>query len=120
MTFEVLNSSTNTFKLGAIEAWTGTNWSSGFNLVGGINLDIGRHPFFTFSATAGVNYQLRAVGTNYGDFTLKITETNAPIIVIQPFDRTVSTNGSVFFWRCGRRPAAGIPTVFLPVALQWS
>ncbi len=115
VTFEVLNSSTNTFKLGAVEAWTGTNWSSGFNLVGGISLDIGRHPFFTFSATAGTIYQLRATGTNYGDFTLKITETNAPIIVIQPFSRTVSTNGSVFFGVV----AAGNPPSSPPFSYQW-
>jgi hypothetical protein len=97
VTFEVLNSSTNTIKLGAIDAWVGTNWSSGFDLAGGIDLDIGRHPFFTFSATAGTTYQLRVVGTNHGDFTLRITETNTPIVVIQPHSRTVSTNGSVFF-----------------------
>ncbi len=115
VTIEVLDFSTNTFKLGAIDAWTGTNWSSGFAFVAGICLDIGRHPFLTFSATAGTTYQLRAIGTNYGDFTLKIAETNVPIIVVQPLTRTVSTNGSVFFGVV----AAGKPPSSPPFCYQW-
>jgi hypothetical protein len=115
VTIELLNSSTNEFKLGGIDAWEGTNWSSGFNLVGGMSLDIGRHPFYTFAATAGTTYQLRVVGTNYGDFTLRITETNRPIIVIQPFSRTVSKNGSVFFGVV----AAGNPPFSVSFAYQW-
>src|ERR1043166_3285265 len=76
VTLEVVNFSTNEFKLGAIDVWTGTSLPSGSNFVAGIALDIGRHPFLSFSANAGTTYQLRVAGTNYGDFTLRITETN--------------------------------------------
>ena len=115
VTLEVLNFSTNDFKLGAIDVWTGTNLPSGSNFVAGIPLDIGRHPFLTFSANSGTTYQLRVVGTNYGDFKLRITETNKPIIVVQPFSRTVSTNGSVFFGVV----AAGNPPFSQPFSYQW-
>jgi hypothetical protein len=115
VTIEVLNFSTNDFKLGVIDVWTGTNWSSGFTFVGGMNLDIGRHPYLTFSATAGTAYQIRTLGTNYGDFTLKLTQTNLPIIFVQPFSRTVSTNGSVFFGVM----AAGRPPASPPFSYQW-
>jgi hypothetical protein len=115
VTLEVLNFSTNEFKLGAIDVWTGTNWPSGSNFVAGIALDIGRNPFLTFSATAGTTYLLRVVGTNYGDFTLKIIEANKPIIVIQPFSRTLSTNASVFFGVV----AAGNPPFSPPFSYQW-
>ncbi len=115
VTFEVLSSSLNAFKRGAIDVWSGTNWSSGFTFVAGVGFDTGRHPFLTFPATAGITYQLRAVGTNHDDFTLSITETNTPIIVIQPFSRTVSTNGSVFF---GVVAAGNLPFAS-PFSYQW-
>jgi len=115
VTLEVLNFSTNDFKLGAIDVWTGTNLPSASNFVAGIPLDIGRHPFLTFSANAGTTYQLRVVGTDYGDFKLRIIETNKPIIVVQPFSRTVSTNGSVFFGVV----AAGNPPFSQPFSYQW-
>lgn len=115
VTVEVLNASTNVFKLGAIDVWTGTNWTSDFTFVAGIRLDIGRHPFLTFSATAGTTYQLRVIGTNDGNFTLKITQTNRPIIVIQPFNRTVSVGGSVFFGVA----AAGNPPFASSFSYQW-
>ena len=97
VTVEVLNSSTNEFKLGGIDVWTGTNGLSNLTFVAGTSLDTGRHPFLTFSGTNGITYHLRVVGTNHGDFTLKLTKTNIPIFIIQPFSRTVSTNGSVMF-----------------------
>ena len=115
MTLEVLNFSTNDFKLGAIDVWTGTNLPSGSNFVAGIPLDIGRHPFLTFSANSGTTYQLRVVGTNYGDFKVRIIETNNPIIVVQPFSRTVSTNDSVFFGVV----AAGNPPFSQPFSYRW-
>ena len=115
VTLEVLSFSTNDFKLGAIDVWTGTNLPSGSNFVAGIPLDIGRHPFLTFSANSGTTYQLRVVGTDYGDFKLRIIETNKPIIVVQPFSRTVSTNGSVFFGVV----AAGNPPFSQPFSYQW-
>lgn len=115
VTFELLNFSPKTSKRGVVDVWTGIDWSSGFTFVAGVGFDTGRHPFLTFPATAGTTYQLRAVGTNYGDFTLRITETNTPIIVIQPFSRTVSTNGSVFFGVV----AAGNPPASPPFSCQW-
>ena len=115
VTVEMLNASTNTVKLGCLDVWTGTHWSSGFNFIAGMGLDIGRHPFLTFSATAGITYHLRVVGTNFGDFTLRITETNRPIIVIQPFSRTVAANGSVFFGIV----VAGNPPFSPPFSYQW-
>jgi len=115
VTLEVLNFSTDEFKLGAIDVWTGTSLPSGSNFVAGIALDIGRHQFLTFSANAGTSYQLRVVGTNYGDFTLRIIQTNKPIVVVQPFSRTVSTNGSVFFGVV----AAGNPPFSPPFSYQW-
>ncbi|EEF60288.1 hypothetical protein [Pedosphaera parvula] len=114
-TLEVLNSSTSAFKLGGMDVWTGTDFATDFVIVGGVNLDIGRHPFFTFSATAGNTYHLRVVGTNYGDFTLRITETNTPLIVVQPASRTVTTNGSTYFGVV----AAGAPPYSPPFSYQW-
>lgn len=97
VTLEALSWDTNAFKLGGLDVWTGTNWASDFQFVTGVELDSGRHPFVTFSATAGTSYQLRAVGTNFGHFTLRLTQTNVPILMIQPLSRTVTTNESVFF-----------------------
>jgi hypothetical protein len=114
-TLEVLNSSTNAFKLGGMDVWTGTNFATDFAIVGGVRLDIGRHPFFTFSAVAGMTYHLRILGVNYGNFTLRITETNTPLIAVQPASRTVSTNGSVYFGVV----AAGAPPYSPPFSYQW-
>lgn len=97
VTLEVLRLSTNTLKLGGLDVWTGTDFSSGLSFVAGISLDIGRHPFVSFSANAGTIYQVRFLGTNFGDFALKLTQTNLPIVMVQPLSRTVSTNESVFF-----------------------
>lgn len=96
VTIELLDSSTNELKLGGIDIWTGTDLSTDFSFVAGTSFNIGRHPFLTFSATNGTTYQLRVVGNNYGNFTLKITETNIPIIVVQPMSRAALTNDGVF------------------------
>jgi hypothetical protein len=118
-------SMTNSVMMGAIDVWTGTGWPSDFQFVAGININIGRHPFFTFSATAGTTYHLRVIGFSHGDslfkqthgdpFTLKITETNVPIIVIQPFSRAVSRGDGVFFGVV----AAGNPPFAPPFTYQW-
>jgi hypothetical protein len=97
VTLEVLSLSTNALKLGGLDVWTGADFSPGFSFVTGISLDIGRHPFVSFSASAGTIYQVRFLGTNFGDFALKLTQTNLPIVMVQPLSRTVSTNESVFF-----------------------
>lgn len=97
VTLEVLSLSTNALKLGGLDVWTGTDFSSGLSFVAGISIDTGRHPFVSFSASAGTTYQVRFLGTNFGDFTLKLTQTNLPIVMVQPLSRTVSTNESVFF-----------------------
>jgi hypothetical protein len=119
VTVEVLNFSTNDFKLGGIDASTGTDWSLDSTFVGGVNPGRGLHPFFTFSATAGTIYQLRAIGTNYGDFTLRITETNIPIIVVQPFSRTVSVNGSTYFGVAAAGALPSLPPSSPPFTYQW-
>src|SRR5256885_2201063 len=67
------------------------------------------------AGSSGTTYQLRVVGIDYGDFKLRIIETNKPIIVVQPFSRTVSTNGSVFFGVV----AAGNPPFSQPFSYQW-
>lgn len=110
-TIEVLNFSTNNFKLGVIAVWSGTDFSTGFNLIAMSSLNVGRHPFFTFSAVSRTTYHFQVVGTNAGDFTLKITETNIPLIMVQPIHRTVGTNGSTFLGIV----AAGTPPLFY----QW-
>lgn len=110
-TVEVLNFSTNAFKLGVIAIWHGTDFSTGLNLIAASGLDTGRHPFFTFSATSGTTYHLQVMGTNFSDFTLKITETNIPIIMIPPSSQSVLTNESTFFGVV----AAGTP----PLSYQW-
>ncbi|MDB6121758.1 MAG: Immunoglobulin I-set domain protein [Pedosphaera sp.] len=115
MTFEILNFSTNDIRNEGIDAWTGTNWPEDVAFVGGVRSHLGRHPFFSFPAIAGTIYQLRAIGTNYGDFTLRITETNVPIIVIQPADRTVLVNGSTYFSAL----AAGAPLDGPRFSYQW-
>jgi hypothetical protein len=95
-TLDVLDYSTNTFKRGGMEIWTGTDFWTNFTSVGSVGFYTGRHPFLTFAATAGTTYHLRVLGTNYGDFTLRITQTNTPVIMVQPAGRTVATNGSTY------------------------
>lgn len=95
VTVEAYNFSTNILKQGELRVWAGTNLPSGYAIAGAV-LD-GRHPFLKFAAAAGTTYSLRTSGPNFGDFTLKLTETNVPIILIQPLSHTVPANGSVFF-----------------------
>jgi hypothetical protein len=95
-TLEVLDYSTNTLKLGWMDVRTGTNLWVDANVTSK-SLNTGRHPFVTFSATAGTAYHLRVIGTNYGDFTLRITQTDIPLITLQPASRTVTTNQSTYF-----------------------
>jgi hypothetical protein len=107
---EALNFSTNDLKLGGLSVWTGTDFTN-FNRIAKTSLDSGRHPFVTFSANLGTAYHLQIMGKNYGTLMLKITETNAPIIIVQPTNRTILTNGSVFFGIV----AAGTT----PLSYQW-
>jgi len=111
VTFEFLDPSTNDLRSGSLEVWTGLSFTNGLTLTAETSLDSGRNPFFTFTAIAGTVYHVRVVGPNYGDFSLKITETNIPLILIQPLHRSVPTNGSAFFGVV----VAGIN----PISYQW-
>jgi hypothetical protein len=53
--------------------------------------------YVTFSATAGVSYQIRVYGVWRGPFTLKLTATNSPVFLRQPQDCVVSPHGSALF-----------------------
>lgn len=110
-TLGVLNFSTNDFKLGSLEVWKGSDFQTFLTFVEDSPLYTGRRPFFTFPTIAGTIYHIRLLGPAYGDFTLKLTETNSPVVIVQPLSRAVVTNGSAFFGVV----ATGEPPIFY----QW-
>lgn len=67
--------------------------------------------YVCFSATAGTTYYVRAMGTNAGSFALRLTATNAPVILTRPQNRTLSANSSLMLGVV----AAGL----LPLKYQW-
>lgn len=84
---------------GAQDAWfvasTGTSTNSLTDL--DVNeLDSVPNRYLAFSATPGVNYHIRAQG-QADSFTLRLTATNAPLILSPPQDQTVPRNASAFF-----------------------
>ncbi len=66
--------------------------------------------YIRFTAIAGTNYYIRALGQS-GSFALRLTATNAPVIFRQPQSQTVSENESVMFGVM----AGG----YLPLKYQW-
>ncbi len=81
-----------------IAVWTNVDWANrtGDNPIG-TRLDIVGHPHFSFHATAGVTYGIQVAAPPYGSFTLRVIQTNAPIIYVPPRDRLVSPGDSTFF-----------------------
>jgi hypothetical protein len=114
VTLDIPNFSRSDLNFAGFDAWTGTHWFQDFIFVDSI-LAQGPHPYFSFSATAGTTYHLRAIGTNSAEFTVRITETNLPIILVEPASRTVSVNGSTFFSVL----AAGAPPEGPRLSYQW-
>jgi hypothetical protein len=55
------------------------------------------HLYFTFNATAGVNYQFQLVGSDSASFNFRLVATNTPFILIPPRTQTVTVNDSVLF-----------------------
>ncbi len=84
---------------GAQDAWfiasTGVSTNS-LTYLDANALDSVPHRYLSFAATAGVTYQIRAQG-QADSFTLRLTATNAPLILSPPQDQTVLRNGSAFF-----------------------
>ena len=67
--------------------------------------------YVPFAATAGTTYYIRVQGTTIGSFSLRLTATNAPMILTPPPSRTLAGNSSVMF----SVVAAGLR----PLKYQW-
>jgi hypothetical protein len=72
--------------------------------------------YIRFSATQGVNYQIRAAGHWPGFFSLRLRSTNAPVFVAQPQDSVVSAHASAFFCAQATGPR---PWLRATTAYQW-
>lgn len=54
------------------------------------------HRHTDFFATAGVSYDIQVSAFPYGTFTLRLIQTNAPVILVPPANRLVSPGQSTF------------------------
>ncbi len=81
-----------------IAIWTNVDWP---NRTGqhdyGALLDLPGRRSVTFPATAGTAYDIQFSSAPYGIFTLRLIQTNAPVILDPPHNRLVSAGGSTFF-----------------------
>jgi hypothetical protein len=111
VTIEVTELSHIQLKKAGLGVFSGTN-SLGWDWVNNPQtpFDTGRRPHLSFVPDPGTEYQIRASGST-GTVTLRLTATNAPVIVIRPQTQTVSLGGSVYFGV----GVAGIP----PYSYQW-
>lgn len=82
---------------GYIAVWANVDWPNrtGENQNGTVINNVG-HQHFMFDATAGMNYDIQVMAAAYGTFTLRLIQTNAPIILVPPQNRLVKPGGSTF------------------------
>lgn len=95
VTLELL-SATNTFSGDCFAVFSGADIDSltelNFNL-----LDTLPHRNLSFVATAGMQYQIRVLGSADAVFTFRLIATNTPVLLLTPQSRTVSPGASVLF-----------------------
>lgn len=95
VTLELL-AATNTFSGDCFAVFSGAELNSltelNFN-----RLDTLPHRNLSFVATAGVQYQIRLLGSGDEAFTFRLIATNAPVPLLTPQNRTVSPGASVLF-----------------------
>jgi hypothetical protein len=115
---EVIDYSTNVFRLGGITVYQGTNGLNNHEREQYVRplactiLDSGRRSYLQFAAVAGEKYQIRVSAPPVdGSFTLRLTATNAPHFLVHPVSQSATVGNSVFFGGLAVGPA--------PVSYQW-
>lgn len=80
-----------------VVVWHDVDWTNhNGQFEHGMWIDVPGHRHFNFFATAGVAYDIQASILPYGTFTLRLVQTNAPVILVPPQNRLVSPGASTF------------------------
>jgi hypothetical protein len=102
----------DTDPLDGVAVYDTTNVFSGVESVTNMGFDLSMLcEALAFSAVAGSNYQIQVLGSSSTTYQLLLVATNAPVILQQPRNLTVSSNASTLF--------TAVADGYRPLSYQW-
>lgn len=111
VTFEILDSTQPAQGTDGVTVYELENIYTGQQVAGLPISDRLPNRFFTFSAIAGTNYYIQLAGESGASFNFRLNATDAPQIIAQPQDQSITVGDSTLFTVVATGPT--------PLAYQW-